>query len=532
MTFLTGKVQMLPGERETGPRGMIEVHRLPCSGRMASRAVRTRSGFRELAVMGIGMTFGTSRTRETKAHDGLAVPQLAGVAALAEQVAMRTAERKCGDIVIEAGDKPRIGVVASSATSVGNALVQLPAMGIVVTGLTIPFLPTEAMPPAALRSLIHMAAKTGYRGMGASQRETGCLVQCGFETGGSETGDIVTMLAIATFLPLRKLASMIIRVAQHAMRQVRILETRCAPTVMTFRTRHLVVPSKQREARGGVIDRALRQHDVLPPRWRMTGFAVLSESSAMMIFVAIQALRERDTFELRVCRVAIPDITIAFLRVAGGTCEGGMFALQCEARLVMVETVLLPVGRSVASATGRQLTPMLIGVARRALGGKTQVGFLLHSGGFFPNILRLDIPRLMTGPAVAIRVFAFKDKTGLRVLEVGRIPADQLEFPAVMLLVTGRALQFSREKMIPVSILDARSNFSVTLQAIVTKRLPAHIVAARAVRIPFEMLVRLREFARRGELGAQLRMREHDQQGQECERETGTGHLKNPGVTE
>jgi len=153
--------------------------------------------------------------------------------------------------------------------------------------------------------------------------------------------------------------------------------------------------------------------------------------------------------------------------------------------------MLLPVRRGVATSAVRELTAMLVVMAVRAFRRKSEVGLFQDSRRFFFDVGGIDVSGIVAFPAIQAVMLSLEQKAGLLVLESSGIPADELEFASVMLLVASRAFEFPCKIMVAMRVGNSGTDFSMTCETIIPERFLAEIMALCAIAHTLKVLVRV-----------------------------------------
>lgn len=479
---------------------MIESYSFPSRGGMAARAIGSAVLRGELTAMSVFVAHRAGGIGKTESYRLDSLYRTARVTAFAQQVPMRTGQWEARAGVIELCDVPALLIVTALAAIPPDAFIKLSGMRIVVTDLALETRPFEAVRPCAFSCFNRVTAHAGYGSMGSAELEAGIPMLCGFETCRRKTSSGMAVFAGPVFGTMREFAVVIVLVTLRAVREFRILVLREIAAAVTLRALHAGMPSVKREARLRVIEISAGDGYILPPGGVMTLLAIFAERTFVMIVMAIHAGAVGYPLELPVLRVSEALFAVVFLGMARSTWRVGVFALERKPRLVMREPMLLPVRRGVATPAVRELTAMLVVMAVRAFRRKPEVRLFQDSGRFFFDVRSIDVSGIVAFPAFQAVMLSLEQKAGLLVLESSGIPADELEFASVMLFVAGRAFEFPCEIVVTMCVGNARTDFGMTCETIIPERFLSEVVALRAIAHAFEILVRIRQLPRRGEL--------------------------------
>ena len=179
------------------------------------------------------------------------------------------------------------------------------------------------------------------------------------------------------------------------------------------------------------------------------------------------------------------------------TYHDAMFSDERKACFRMGKGCCLPFPAGVAVvALLPELSSMFVFMTIPACGFKAQVRPLLHRVRFLEDFLLNKVRGRMALFACPAGVFSRQFEPRLFVIELRRIPANKLEVPAVMLLVTGGALELLREGVISEAVVYPGFYFDMAGEAVISKCPVAEIMALGAAVDSFQLFMHRRKFPR------------------------------------
>ena len=448
----------------------------------------------------------------------------------ADHIDVRSGEREAGLIVVEClAERPAVGGVAFRARRHPRRVVELRAVRVIgsVAGLAFEIGKTEG----GRFFLGVMAGDAGRGEVRACQHEAGLAVVAVEVVGDGRPG--VLCVAVGAIRPaVSLLEDLLVRidVARLAIVHLNLwirmpfsppekrqLDGRIAagrPGVAGGAVQTRVLPDEV-EPRCCVVEAVfVKVADLLPGGGVVAVRTVRPENPAVRIVMAGRAVGE---IKILVAREGVP-IRCSSLRVAISAFYLPVSAYQFEPGVVVVETLsLFP---SIFRVTRRAIFAHKLTrvrafrfVATQTARAQTEESLAQGSVAAFEgsHLGISDVSRTVTRPARDLLVGTGKPKAGLLVVEARRVESDELKRRAEVFFVTVGTVLLGHRSVEAASGIEARFERRVAIQAQrVVDALVTEAVAGRAVANAVQILMRLREFARRDELGLHRR-------GAECE---------------